>query len=300
MSVPAVLRSMTGFARVTHADAGLEFEIEARSVNHRFLEVSLKAPRAYTAHEREIKAAFQRVHRRGRIDVSITRRLIARDTTAISEQSESFDRLVKSFTAACKRYGAGVEGLSAFIGQLVLREQAYPDELIAPSDDEVAQLLATVERASEGLATMREYEGAALVLDVRKRMERLEVIRGEIARGSAATPAKIKQTLESRVALLAPEVRGDSQRLALEVALLADKVDVSEELTRLEAHLEHFSATLKGHTDSVGRKLDFIVQEIGRELNTIGSKAQDASIQGLVVDAKAEMERVREQIQNVE
>jgi uncharacterized protein (TIGR00255 family) len=100
--------------------------------------------------------------------------------------------------------------------------------------------------------------------------------------------------------MLAPDVVVDPERLATEVALMADRVDVSEEISRLEIHIQQFRKTLEGHPDGVGRKLDFLTQELGRELNTIGSKAQDAGVQGLVVEAKAEVERIREQIQNVE
>jgi uncharacterized protein (TIGR00255 family) len=190
--------------------------------------------------------------------------------------------------------------LSGFLAQLVLREQGVGDEGALPDEDEVAQLLEAIETASEALAAMREQEGSALVTDISGRLARIDSIRAEIAQGAAAASGRLKEALEGRIQALAPEVRGDPQRLALEVALLADKVDVSEELSRLETHLGHFSSTLKGHSDGVGRKLDFIVQEIGRELNTIGSKAQDAAIQSRVVDAKAELERIREQVQNVE
>jgi uncharacterized protein (TIGR00255 family) len=126
-------------------------------------------------------------------------------------------------------------------------------------------------------------------------------LREAIAAEAASAPVKLKARLLERVGLLAPEVRLDPERLALEVALLADRVDVSEELSRLKIHLAQFRAILTGSPeDGVGRKLDFTTQEIGRELNTIGSKAQDAVAQGYVVEAKAELERIREQVQNIE
>ncbi len=300
MSTSTAVRSMTGFARVARGNHGIEIEIEVRSVNQRFLEVTWRAPRCYAAYERDVKAIFQRLHRRGRIEVSVFRRVVTSGSMQAAERSESFERLVKSYTAACKMYGVGTEGLSGFLAQLVLREQGAEEETATPGEEEVAHLLDAVDTASEALAVMREQEGEALVVDISARIARIESIRSEITRGTVAAPARQKEALESRIQALAPELRGDPQRLALEVALLADKVDVSEELSRLELHLRQFSNTLKGHADGVGRKLDFIVQEIGRELNTIGSKAQDAVIQGQVVDAKAELERIREQVQNVE
>jgi uncharacterized protein (TIGR00255 family) len=291
---------MTGFARVAHGSLGVEIDVEVRSVNHRFLEVNLKIPRSYAAYERDVKAIFQRLHRRGRIDVSVVRRIVGQVVAQSPERTEAFDRLVKSYTAACKRYGAGTAGLSTFLGQLVLREQAPADENATPSEGEVADLLEVLDKASEALAAMRELEGEALVADISKRLARIGTIMTEISQGVESAPLRLKDVLESRIRALAPEIKGDPQRLAVEVAFLADKVDVSEELSRLKAHLDHFLTTLKGHSDGVGRKLDFIVQEIGRELNTIGSKAQDSRIQSLVVDAKAELERIREQVQNVE
>lgn len=300
MSKSPSVRSMTGFARVARGNQSIEVEIEVRSVNHRFLEVTWKAPRCYSAYERDVKAVFQRLHRRGRIDVSVVRRVVASTSAQSVERSESFDRLVKSYTAACKMYGVGTEGLSGFLGQLVLRDQGIGEEASTPDEEEVAQLLAAIGIASEALAAMREQEGEALVVDISARIARIDAIRADIAQGADTAPARLKEALEARIQVLAPELRGDPQRLALEVAFLADKVDVSEELSRLQTHLGHFSSTLEGHSDGVGRKLDFIVQEIGRELNTIGSKAQDAAIQSRVVDAKAELERIREQVQNVE
>jgi uncharacterized protein (TIGR00255 family) len=291
---------MTGFARLTHQAEGLELEVEVRSVNHRFLELALKVPRCYALYERDIKAAFQRQHRRGRIDLYVMRRLHQPAEATIPERGENFDLLVRQYLSACKSFGVGSEGLSNFIAQLLLREQSSIDDGLPAGEVELSQLLQLLERASDSLAEMREREGAGLTADISKRVARIDLIRGQVASAAEKAPQRLKQLLESRIQELSPEVRGDPQRLALEVALLADKIDVSEELARLEVHLAQFTSTLCGHTDPVGRKLDFLVQEIGRELNTIGSKAQDARIQGMVVDAKAELERVREQVQNVE
>ena len=116
----------------------------------------------------------------------------------------------------------------------------------------------------------------------------------------AGASMRLRERLLERLALITADIKADPERMALEVALLADRVDVSEELSRLEIHMQQFLKTLQGHPDGVGRKLDFLTQEIGREFNTTGSKAQDALVQGLVVDAKAELERIREQVQNIE
>jgi uncharacterized protein (TIGR00255 family) len=117
---------------------------------------------------------------------------------------------------------------------------------------------------------------------------------------SAVAPARLRERLVERIRLIAPDVRADDQRFAAEVAFLSDRIDISEELSRAGIHLAAFREALKGEAEGVGRKLDFLTQEIGREFNTIGSKAQDAAVQGLVVEAKAELERIREQVQNIE
>jgi uncharacterized protein (TIGR00255 family) len=156
-------------------------------------------------------------------------------------------------------------------------------------------------QASSALFDARRAEGIGLVSDIEPRLVTISTLRQSISQQMSGAPTRLKERLLERVSALAPEVKVDPERLALEVALLADRVDVSEELSRLDIHVTQFSSILKqGHKDGVGRTLDFITQEIGRELNTIGSKAQDAVVQGLVVQAKTELERIREQVQNVE
>jgi uncharacterized protein (TIGR00255 family) len=291
---------MTGFARVTHGTIDLDLDIEVRSVNHRFLDLSLKGPRCYAKFERDFKGVFQKTHRRGRIDVSVTRHARGAYQQSLAVRSESFERSVKSYTSACKTYGVGTEGLSSFIGQLILREQGAVDQEIEPSEGEVIHLFEALEQASQALAVMREREGEALVADLTRRLARVNEYKEQLASRAQVTPQRLKEILEGRLRALLPDIKADPQRLALEVALLADRIDVSEELVRLEAHLRLFGTTLCGEIDGVGRKLDFVTQEIGRELNTIGSKAQDAQMQAVVVEAKAELERIREQVQNVE
>ena len=294
------LKSMTGFARVSFGDPSIEIDVEVRSVNHRFLEVMLKAPRCYAAMERDAKAAIQQLHKRGRIEVSVSRRARAESPASLDDFSPAFDTSVKRFSAACKRYGSSGDALGGFIGQLVLRESSGEVEGDAPSDVEVGHLLRLISEASEALAVMRESEGAGLAADIRQRLDMIESLRGEIGRQMDGAPKRLRARMQERLKAVAPDVQADPERLALEVAMLADRVDVSEELSRIDIHLAQFRLALAGSPDGVGRKLDFMTQELGRELNTIGSKAQDAKVQGLVVDAKAELERIREQVQNVE
>ena len=294
-----MLRSMTGFSRVSFGGHGMELDVEVRSVNHRFLDVVVKGPRCYASFERDIKNIFQRLHRRGRVEVSITRRSVV-DGGDSEVLPTSVDRYVKLYGAACKRYGISTDSLGTFIGQVILREGNLVDEGSLVPEEEVGVLLRVVDEASEALAVMRESEGAALHGDLSKRLEFLEGQVSAIHGMSAVAPARLRERLIERIRLIAPDVRVDEQRFAAEVAFLSDRIDTSEELSRAGIHLAAFKEALKGDAEGVGRKLDFLTQEIGREFNTIGSKAQDAAVQGLVVEAKAELERIREQVQNIE
>ncbi len=293
------LRSMTGFSRVSFGGRGVELDVEVRSVNHRFLDVVVKGPRCYGSFERDIKSIFQRLHRRGRIEVSITRRVISEGCEE-DLLPASVDRFVKLYGAACRRYGVSTDSLGAFIGQIVLREGSLADEGSLVPEEEVGVLLRVIDEASEALSVMRESEGSALQLDLSKRLQLLEGQLRTIQGVSSAAPERVRERLLDRISLIAPDVRVDEQRFAAEVAFLCDRIDTSEEISRAGIHLSAFNEALKGESEGVGRKLDFLTQEIGREFNTIGSKAQDATVQGVVVEAKAELERIREQVENVE
>jgi uncharacterized protein (TIGR00255 family) len=203
------------------------------------------------------------------------------------------------YGAACRRYGVSQDSLGSYIGQVLLRAGDEVED-VEISEAEIAALLKGVEECSEALAVMSETEGAALVLDLTSRVSTLATYGKEIAQLADGSPARLRERLMERLKGLAPEITIDSERLAVEVAFLADRIDVAEELSRLGIHLERLTQTMRGEPEGVGRKLDFLVQEVGREINTIGSKAQDANVQGLVVEAKAELERIREQVQNVE
>ena len=299
-AVKVSVKSMTGFARVSFGAETLEIDIEVKSVNQRYLEIIFKAPRRYSAIERDVKAIFQQQHRRGRIEISVTRRSKDIGNGSGIEFSLAFDSAVKRYSAACKRYGAHGDNLADFIGELVLRDGMAGEDRDLLSQDETFNLLRIISEASEALVVMRETEGLGLVSNIVQRLSTIESLRSEIGVIMEGAPTRIKERMEERLKVVASDLRLDPERLALEVALLAERVDVSEELARLDIHLAQFRATLKGHLDGIGRKLDFMTQEIGRELNTVASKAQDARVQGFVVDAKVALERIREQVQNVE
>jgi uncharacterized protein (TIGR00255 family) len=298
---------MTGFARVASSYTDVDLGVEIRSVNHRFFEVAVRGPRSIVELERDFRTTLQREHRRGRFEVLVSRRVRATSPRAasaqdeLSAQSDKFDGAVASYAAACKRYGLGAEGLPHFISELVLRDVTSLGDVNEISESELKVIKDLVAECSRLLCEDREVEGAGLVKDIEPRVAAITVMRESISERVAGNSNRFRDRVSERLAGLEPEVRIDPERLALEVALLADRVDVSEELSRLGIHLVQFTQLLQqGSGEGIGRKLDFTVQEIGRELNTIGSKAQDAQVQGIVVEAKTELERIREQVQNIE
>jgi uncharacterized protein (TIGR00255 family) len=302
---------MTGFARASAAFDGVQVTLEARSVNHRFLEVVIKGPRAYSALERDLKAALQNVVRRGRIELFISRESVSADAAASQPRAAiavpaGVDAAVQVYLETCRRFGASastsVEGLSTFIGQLLLKELGGNQELSEVSEQEQRGVVELVQGVADALVEMRHVEGGALAEDISLRLTTITKHREEIIAKGLHAPARLRERLLERLAALAPDLSAVApDRLAQEVALLADRVDIAEELSRLDIHLKQFATLVKdGHADGVGRKLDFMTQEIGRELNTIASKAQDATVQQIVVESKAELERIREQVQNIE
>lgn len=292
------IKSMTGFSRVSFGLVGLEVNVEVRAVNHRFLDINVKAPRCYAPFERDIRGVFQKIHKRGRIEVSLVRRL-TEASDSLKTLPLSLDRYAKMYGEACKRYGVPADSIGNFLGELLIRE-CHRDEDLEVGEIELEKLLEAVEEASEGLSVMREGEGASLVEDVQARLVTLTSIAHSIKEVAAVSPSRLRERILERVQHIDPAIELDPQRLATEVVLMSDRIDTSEEISRFNIHLQSFSSALQGDPAGVGRKLDFLSQEIARELNTIGAKAQDATVQGLVVDAKTELERIREQVQNIE
>ncbi len=309
MSAGSAVRSMTGFARAVSSFGDVRISVEIRSVNHRFLEVNVKAPRGYAPYERELKGIFQQTLKRGRVDVLVLREVErssqgGASAEILSAASPAMEAAVQRYVSTCRRFGASGAGLDAFIGQLLLRELSRHDEGDDNgeiSSDEVAALQELLSGAAHSLVEMRRVEGESLVGDILARLGAIGRHREEILVRSATAPQRLRERLLERLAPLVSDLSLAPDRVAQEAAVLADRVDTSEELARLEIHLAQFEKLLRvGHPDGIGRKLDFMTQEIGRELNTISSKAQDAVVQQLVVEAKAEAERVREQVQNIE
>jgi uncharacterized protein (TIGR00255 family) len=288
---------MTGFGRATVEWEDKRLRIEVRSVNHRGLDLKIRSGLPDTYCDSEIGRAVRAAVERGAVTVSVRE-----ETTGAAAGGAIDEERARSVYAALERLRRDLglaepttlATVAAFIGAspgaAALAGEALWDVLRPGLDTALGELRAT-----------RAREGAALTGDLRTRVAKLRAGAHAIAAGAAVLPDRFARRLEERLAAVRDQPGWEPGRLAQEAALMAERLDVSEEITRLGTHLDHVDEILTpGAPGAVGRKLDFVIQEIGRELNTIGSKAQDAQIAALVIDGKVELEKIREQAQNIE
>jgi uncharacterized protein (TIGR00255 family) len=291
-----MIRSMTGFGAGHGASGGEALDVEARSVNHKFCEVKVRLPRELAALELDAAKQVRERLARGGVDVSVRRAGTAGGLVP-KVDLELAAAYARAFEELRARLGIGgaptLADVAAADGVLKLEERALD------LDAARAALRAALGAALDGLVAMRAREGEALQRDLEARLASVEALVAQVAALVPRSVEHLRARLEERVAELTRGVPLDPARLAQEVALLADRTDVTEEVTRLGSHLAQARALLQGG-EPAGRKLDFLVQEMHREVNTIGSKSQSTEIAALVVSAKAEVERLREQVQNVE
>ena len=293
-----MIRSMTGYGRTEAGDAGSRFSLELRSLNNRYLDIQIKLPRRLAVLESRVKKSVQERFSRGRFDVSITR----------NSEHESGGGLVVDETLAARYVGIlrdlktrfGLSGdvdLSLVAGLPDLITRTY----IREDPETLWRILSTgLSRALDELERMRGEEGTLLAQDIRDRLDTVERAIQAIRSQAPVTVENARKRMTEILSRLLNE-QPDPVRLAQEIAVLAERTDVTEELTRLGCHLTQFRSMLAGSaSEAVGRKLDFLLQEMGREVNTIASKAMDARIALDVVNVKAELEKIREQVQNIE
>lgn len=291
------VRSMTGFGRGEAENAGRLWTVEVRCVNNRFLDLKAKLPKGYMAIEERIRKKVADYHQRGRVDLLLS---VAGDFSDLLH--------VKVNLGLAENYRAALETLAETLDldrQISATQlAAYPDVLVREQEEEdLEDVWPLVEKALDaaltGCDSMRRQEGAALVADL---TTRLTGFRETVTTIETAIPELLRQrenNLQERLEKLLGNVELDPQRLAQEVAILADKTDVTEEIVRLRSHIQQFENFLTEDV-AVGRKLDFLIQEFLREVNTIASKISDADIAHLAVELKSELEKMREQVQNIE
>lgn len=296
------VKSMTGYGRAVFSVGGTDFSAEASSVNQRGLAVSVSAPPEWMPEAERLLAPLVRASAaRGKISLVLRAGTgnAAHEAELFSWDEEAVARTLEKMKAAARRAGTLFEPTAEIYLRLAEHCRARGTALPAIKDEAVSAAVAeAAASALKNLAAMREREGAHLEKDLRERLARLRDWAEKIREASAGTVAHYRDALRARLAALEAETDPDDPRLLKEIALFADRCDISEELTRLASHFAQFESCLS-EAES-GRKLDFICQEILRELNTIGSKANNAAVTRCVVEAKNEQERLREQVQNIE
>ena len=304
---PPVLVSMTGYGRASVETGRATIDVEVKSLNHRFLDLGLKIPRVYSPFEVDLRSLVGEVIKRGKIEIYVTRRVKAgAQQDAVQLNRPLFDSYLAHYRALLGELCAAdapKSEPSTILPSAILQILARGDVLSSGDDEgtveeERSSVLAAVKAALSDLVGMRRTEGRKLAEDITRRIAELGALRAKIVAGADNSPQTIKERILARVRRLSPELAFDDARILQEAALQADRVDITEEVVRLESHLEHFLSSLG--KESNGKKLDFLTQEIAREFNTIGSKAQDPAVQQSVVLAKVEIEKLREQLQNVE
>jgi uncharacterized protein (TIGR00255 family) len=294
---------MTGFGRARREVAGLGLEVEVRSVNHRHLDLRVRLPRVLIDQETAIKKRIQGELSRGKVDVTVG--LTTGDSAATLEIDEGIAaQYVAAAEALRERHALGADGgaldVAALLGlpgvTRVVETEVDPEILESPLHEGVAE-------AIEALIAMRAAEGESLSIEVEGRLERVAELASAFQARAGEVLALAKQRLHKRAEQIKREVGLlDDARLHQEIVIAADRLDITEELVRLQSHIAQFRETLQsaGRGHPVGRRLDFLLQELGREANTVGSKANDASLAQDVVELKTELERIREQVQNIE
>jgi uncharacterized protein (TIGR00255 family) len=294
------LRSMTGFGRA-RGPVGKDWaaEVVARSVNGRFLDLTVKTKESEIALEPHVRRVFGRELHRGKVDVAVRLRRTTPAVADVRVDEGLLEALLARLASLAQKYPIEAR-LTArdilAVPQIVTVESS--EDSFGP--DEIAAVETLARESARALVAMREAEGAAIVADL---APRIEFIRGKagILEGRRADIARqLAATIQERVRSLFADIPLDSGRLEQEAALAADRADVAEELQRLRGHLDQFGGLLARPPEGVGKRLDFLAQEILRELNTLGSKSRDLASTREVLEMKAETEKIREQVQNVE
>jgi len=292
-----MINSMTGFGRGEQVGLGYHFSVEIKSVNHRYQEVMVKIPRNFNPLEERIRKFVQEKVHRGRVEVYVNvketeekKRFVKVDKELALSYDMSLKELAKSLNTT---YITDIYRLVALPEIIILEEQETDIEAVWPYVE------TAVREALAQLIIMRQNEGEKLAQDLLQRLKDLKELTGQIKERAPLVVSEYQQKLRQRLEAMLTDIALDENRLLMEVALFADRASIAEELVRLESHMEQFEEALR-QQQPVGRKLDFLVQEMNREINTIGSKANDLLISRLVVEGKSQLEKIREQVQNIE
>lgn len=297
-----MIRSMTGFGRAAFEVAGIAFELEVRSVNHRHFDFRARLPRQFALWEQELRAQAQQTFARGKVDLSIAISGLMRE---LSSRVHIDLALVQQYLAAAEaiqkenRLESGLDAakLLTLPGVIRLEETEFAEEIVRDA------LFAAAKQAFDAADLMRGAEGTNLEAELSARLKGFAEQLASIEQRSSLVQEAARERLRKRAEQLRDETGIlDEARLHQEIVFWADRLDLTEESVRLRSHIDQFHKMLQAadRAQPVGRKLDFLIQEMGREVNTIGSKANDGPIAHTVVELKTELERIREQVQNIE
>ncbi len=289
--------SMTGYGRCRELCEGKDICFEIKSVNSRYLDINIKIGRLYTPLEERVKQLVSSRISRGKVDVYLSVNNPEGDTTTLSLNKDYLEAYLGVMNRVSQEYGVKGEVTLSMVSS---RSEVFN---VTRVDEDMEQAWALIkpvaEKALDAFCAMRATEGEKLVADIKEHAAMTAELRAKIQARAPLAVAAAKEKMLSRIKELLEGVNPDEGRLLTECAIFADKADINEELARLGSHFSQLETILAGG-GAVGRKLDFLVQEINREVNTIGSKSQDVEIARCVIDAKSEIEKIREQIQNLE
>ena len=292
-----MIKSMTGYGGAKGSVEGLEISVELKSVNNRYLDTSVRLPRSFMFAEDGIKAAVQRHISRGKVDVFVSVDSSAAGDMTVKINEPLLKGYIEAVNSITRDYGL-TNDLSAMS---VCR---FPDVLSVEKKDMDAEaitagIIAIAEQALNDFDSMRLREGEKLRDDVLSKLETIDALVSTVEQESPKTLADYRARLESKMAEVLGSAGIDENRILAEAAIFADRIAVDEETVRLRSHMSQLKTMISGNSPT-GRKIDFLVQEFNREANTIGSKCQNSHIAHVVVDLKSEIEKIREQIQNIE
>jgi len=292
-----LIKSMTGYGRAVETVNGREFTVELRSVNNRYLDCSVRLPRSLSFAEDAVKQAVKNSVTRGKVDVFISLRSESGEEVRIELNKNVLEGYLSAMRQMVSDYQVAddisVSSLSR-LPEVFTVERPEVDE-----EQMLSDLMSVVNKALEGYDAMRLTEGQALDRDLRSRGQTILELVEQVEQGNAQTVRDYRARLEAKLREVLENTSIDESRILTEAAIFADKVAVDEETVRLRSHLKQMNTMLSGG-GAVGRKLDFLLQEMNREANTIGSKCTDVNLARIVVDIKAELEKIREQTQNIE
>ena len=292
-----MIRSMTGYGRAKETIHNRDSTIELRSVNNRFLDCTVKIPRVYTFCEDVVRAQVQKAITRGKVDVFITIQSVGAEATTVTVNRDLAAGYVRALHGLAEEYGLrddiSVMGVARFPDVLTVSKAEEDMESLS------ADICTVLQQAIAGYNAMREAEGARLCEDIVGRLATIEALTGTIEERSPDTVAEYRERLSAKMKEVLQSTTIEESRILMEAAIYSDKVAVDEETVRLHSHVAQLRAMLESG-GVIGRKADFLIQELNREANTNGSKCCDIAISESVIALKAEIEKIREQIQNVE